>query len=125
MALSIPNTFTPETVALSAEVNENFQAVADQAVAKSGDTMTKALTGTAITLSGAMTALTGAITSTSATALDVAGGITAGTGNVAIVDTTGKIPAISSTYFASLDGSALTGTGGEAENNVIAVQVFS
>jgi hypothetical protein len=50
-----------------------------------------------------------ATTDTSATSIDVAGGITAGTGNVAIVNAAGKIPALSSTYLASLDGSALTG----------------
>lgn len=49
------------------------------------------------------------ITGTGATALDVAGGIQAGSGNVGIVDSTGKIPAISSTYFASLSGANLTG----------------
>jgi hypothetical protein len=49
-----------------------------------------------------------AVNSTSAAAIDVAGGITAGSGNVGIVDTTGKIPAISSTFFASLSGANLT-----------------
>lgn len=49
------------------------------------------------------------VTGTGASALDVAGGINAGTGNVGIVDTTGKIPAISGTYFSSLSGSLLTG----------------
>ena len=49
------------------------------------------------------------VTSNSPYALSVAGGITAGSGNVAIVDTTGKVPALTSTYFASLDGSKLTG----------------
>lgn len=49
------------------------------------------------------------ISGTGASALDVAGGINAGSGNVGIVDTTGKIPAISSTYFASLSGANLTG----------------
>lgn len=119
MSITISNTFVPSTPILSAEVNENFQDIANQALSKAGDTMTGTLIvpivqGVSMTLSA-----------TTATALDVAGGITAGTGNVGIVDTTGKIPALTSTYFASLDGSALTGTGGEAENNVIAVQVFS
>ena len=54
-------------------------------------------------------AATAVITNTGATALTVAGGITAGTGVVGIVDTTGKIPAISSAYFASLSGANLTG----------------
>ncbi|MGE3278033.1 MAG: hypothetical protein AB7O67_23220 [Vicinamibacterales bacterium] len=48
------------------------------------------------------------VTGTGATAIDVAGGINAGSGNVGIVGTDGRVPAISSTYFASLDGSALT-----------------
>lgn len=42
------------------------------------------------------------IGSGAANALNLAGGITAGSGAVGIVDTTGKIPAINSTYFASL-----------------------
>lgn len=41
-------------------------------------------------------------------ALTIAGGLTAGSGSVGIVDSTGKIPAISSTYFASLSGTNLT-----------------
>ena len=44
--------------------------------------------------------------------LDVQGGAQFGSGNVDLVDATGKIPAISSTYFASLDGSALTNLSG-------------
>lgn len=52
------------------------------------------------------------LTLTSAGALTVSGGITAGSGAVGIVDSTGKIPALTSTYFASLsfDASSLTGT---------------
>jgi hypothetical protein len=49
------------------------------------------------------------ISSSAATALDVAGGIQAGTGNVQVVDATGKIPAIDATRFASLSGANLTG----------------
>lgn len=41
-------------------------------------------------------------------AMDVAGGIQAGSGNVNIVGLDGRIPALTSTYFSSLDGSALT-----------------
>lgn len=40
--------------------------------------------------------------------ITVSGGVTAGSGAVGIVDSTGKIPAISSTYFASLSGANLT-----------------
>lgn len=39
----------------------------------------------------------------------LAAGLTAGSGAVAIIDGTGKIPAINSTYFASLVASSLTG----------------
>lgn len=48
-------------------------------------------------------------TSTAADAIKSAGGITAGSGAVPIVDTNGKIPALSSTYLASLAGGNLTG----------------
>lgn len=41
-------------------------------------------------------------TNTSATSITCGGGITAGTGAVAIINAAGKIPAITSTYFASL-----------------------
>ncbi len=59
--------------------------------------------------SGTPTFSTLTLSSSSASALDVTGGINAGSGNVGIVDTTGKIPAISSTYFSSLSGANLTG----------------
>lgn len=49
------------------------------------------------------------VLSTSATSIDTAGGINAGSGNVGIVDTTGKIPALTSTYLAALSGQSLTG----------------
>lgn len=126
MALSIPNTFTAQTTILSSEVNENFTSVADQAVAKAGDTMTGNLSAPGVTCTGTTTSASVVITATGASALDVGGGINAGTGNVGIVDATGKIPAITSTYFASLDGSALTGiASGENDQTVIGIQVFS
>lgn len=52
------------------------------------------------------------ITSTVADALDVAGGINAGTGNVSIVGTDGRIPALSSTELANLSGANLTALNG-------------
>jgi len=48
------------------------------------------------------------ITNTGASSLDIGGGLNAGTGNVGIIDATGKIPALTSAYFTSLDGSNLT-----------------
>jgi hypothetical protein len=73
--------------------------VGDSALAESGGN---------VVASGTFGATHLTTSNTGATSIDIAGGITAGTGNVAIVDTTGKIPAISSTYFASLNGSTLT-----------------
>lgn len=76
-----------------------------------------------LTLSGALSSTsTGqfsgvTITGTGASALDVGGGINAGTGNVALVTAAGKITAISSTYFDSLDGTNLTGVAKLASNN--------
>ena len=70
-----------------------------------------------------------ATTDTSATSIDVAGGITAGTGNVAIVSAAGQIPAISSTYFADLSGANLTGISAgkilQVHNFVYTAQVSS
>jgi hypothetical protein len=63
-----------------------------------------------------------ATTDTANNSIDVAGGITAGTGNVAIVSTAGQIPAISSTYFADLSGANLTGI---SAGKVLQVQSFN
>lgn len=73
-------------------------------------TVDEAVLDSAWTTKG-LVATTLATSSTAAASLDVAGGINAGSGNVGIVNSTGKIPAISSTYFANLDGSALTNVG--------------
>jgi hypothetical protein len=63
--------------------------------------------GVAITYG--LSAATVTTTDTSAGSLVVGGGIKTGTGVVQLVDATGKITAISSTYFASLSGANLTG----------------
>ena len=57
----------------------------------------------------AVPATTLAATAPGASSLDVAGGVNAGSGNVGIIDASGRIPALSSTYFGNLDGSSLTG----------------
>ena len=62
-----------------------------------------------VTVTYGLTAGSGTITGTSASALIVAGGVTAGTPANPIINVSGKIPALSSTYFASLDASNLTG----------------
>ena len=51
---------------------------------------------------------TAVITNTGAGALDVAGGINAGTGNVAITETNGKLAAFDSTHYTNLSGANFT-----------------
>lgn len=124
MAITIPTTFTDGTTALAAEVNANFAEVATKATDKTGDTVTGTLTlsggGTIAGATGIATVVRLITTNTGATSLVSGGGITAGTGSVAVVDTTGKIPAISSTYFtslaATLSGLTMTGAIGMADN---------
>jgi|GEM_PF-7013579 len=62
--------------------------------------------GTTVSLNTAGDKVT--MSNTGADALTVSGGIVAG-GSVGIIGADGRIPALSSTYLASLDGSALTG----------------
>lgn len=145
--ISIPNSFTPNTRIVSADVNENFTELGDKSLNRGGGTATGDIIfatkivpdadggadigttllrfGTAyvdnlevttdltvggnFNLTGDIVASTLTIEGTGADALDVAGGITAGSGAVAIIGTDGRIPAISSTYFASLSGANLTG----------------
>lgn len=59
-------------------------------------------------VNGTLTAEKVATTDTSATSLDVGGGITAGTSSIAIVNAAGKLPALSSTFLADLSGASLT-----------------
>lgn len=77
-----------------------------------GDTITasKGVSATTGVVSGTLAVgSTLTVTNAGTGAITVTGGITAGSGAVAIINQTGKIPALSSTYFASLDGSNLTG----------------
>lgn len=79
------------------------------ATRSTGTTTGVLTTAGAITSAAGLQGTTGVFTNTGASSLDIGGGLNAGTGNVAIIDATGKITGISSTYFASLDGSNLTG----------------
>jgi hypothetical protein len=126
---SVPFVFEPDTVISSSEVNTNFATVYSNSLLRTGGTMTGTLNSRDILpttdntydlgsaafsfqdgfFDGVLTAVTAAISNTGAAALDVAGGITAGTGNVGIIGTDGRIPALSSTFFASLSGANLTG----------------
>lgn len=104
-----------------ATLNSNFSTLASGAVSRSAGSVTGNMTvangvtidgvdiGATLGGTGTPTFAGVTITGSGGSALDVTGGINAGSGNVGIVDTTGKIPAISSTYFTSLSGANLTG----------------
>lgn len=131
--VTIPTTFT--TSVPVSQLNGNFSTLGSSALNRGGGTITGNIsvnsgvtidgvdigsvlggsgtpTFSTVTITGAGSALAVtnnvAINGTGATAIDVAGGITAGSGNVGIVQTDGRIPALSSTYFASLSGANLT-----------------
>lgn len=120
--VTLPYTFT--TSVPVAQLNSNFSTLGTGALNRAGGTLTGNITANAgVTIDGvdvgallsggSGTLATGSLTtsSASATSIDAAGGITAGTGNVGIVDTTGKIPALSSTYLANLSATNLTISG--------------
>lgn len=118
--ITITYTFTNGTAADADQVNANFAALSSQALNRTGGTLTGNLAANAgVTIDGVdvgavlggigtPTFSTVTVTSAAASALTVTGGITAGSGVVGIVDTTGKIPALSSTFFANLSGANLT-----------------
>lgn len=117
--ITVPHTFGASVPA--AQLNTNLTTLGAGALNRAGGTITGNITvNGGVTIDGvdigASLANTGdlnvdslVLNNTGAGALDVAGGINAGSGNVGIVDITGKIPAISSTYFSSLSGANLTG----------------
>jgi hypothetical protein len=118
--ITITFTFTNGTAADADQVNSNFSTLASQALNRTGGAITGNITASAgVTIdgvdvgavlggSGTPTFSTVTVTNAGATALTVTGGITAGSGTVGIVDTSGKIPALSTTYFASVSGANLT-----------------
>lgn len=99
--ISIPFSFSPNTTISSSQMNSNFSTIAEAALNRHGDN----IDGT-VTIGSGVTFGTGggkiSVTSTAADAIKSSGGITAGSGAVAVIGTDGKIPAFSSTYFASI-----------------------
>jgi hypothetical protein len=113
--ITIPNTFTASTTISSASVNSNFTTLGNNALNRSGGTITgNILVDASITIDGADISdyLLGSgklrATSSSADAILVTGGGTFGSGVVALIDTSGRITALTSVYIADLDGNAFT-----------------
>lgn len=119
--ISTSITFTNGTTANADDVNTVISELASAALNRTGGTITgnvvmaSGLTIGGVNIAGALcptctpsfAGLT--VTGTGAGAITDGGGLTAGSGAVAIIGTDGRIPAISSTYFASLSGANLTG----------------
>jgi hypothetical protein len=117
--ITVPNVFT--TSVPVSQLNSNFSTIGSGALNRAGGTITGDISvNSGVTIdnvdisdrlgtTGALDVSSLNLRSTSASALNVAGGINAGSGDVGIVDITGKIPAISGTYFSSLSGANLTG----------------
>lgn len=129
--ITVPYTFTVSIN--TTQLNTNFSTIADGALKRNGGTVTgNIIVNGGVTIdgvdisavlggSGTPTFSTIVVTSAGAGAIDVTGGINAGSGNVGIVDTSGRIPALSSTYFANLSGANLTAL---AEANITDGSVF-
>jgi hypothetical protein len=114
--ISVNNGVTIDGVDLSAWLNQSVQTTASPTFANvtagggnftSIGTTSGALIGTVLEIAG-----------TAANALDVAGGIEVGSGNVQLVATDGRINGpLSATILNNLDGTALTGLAKLASNN--------
>lgn len=128
--ITVPNTLADGDTITAAPLNTNFTTLGNHALDRvTGGNLTGNITADAlVTIDGVDVGVQACITcnpthakltlsDTSATSLTVGGGLTIGTGAVALVNTTGKIPAFSSTYFASLDGTNLTGVALLGSNN--------
>jgi hypothetical protein len=74
-----------------------------------GLTLSSSMTATDLFATYGVKAATGVFTNTGAASLDIGGGLNAGTGDVGIIGTDGRIPALSTTYMADLSGANLTG----------------
>lgn len=119
--VAVPNTLVAGTTITASGLNTNFTTIANHSLDRlsGGIVSGNIAVDPGITIDGVDIGVQSCVactptfakvttTNTSATSATFGGGITAGTGTVGIVDTTGKIPAISSTFFTSLSGANLT-----------------
>lgn len=110
--VAIPNTLSAGAVIRAGDLNTNFTTLGNHALDRlSGGTISGNVTlDPGVTIDGidigATVCTTCAPTFKDLTLSSPATGLTVG--GTVIINTAGKIPAISSTYFASVDGSALT-----------------
>lgn len=134
--ITVPHSFT--TSVPVTQLNTNLSTIGSGALNRAGGTITgNILVNNGVTIDGvdigAELDTTGDLDidtlilyGTGAGVLDVAGGINAGSANVGIVDSSGKIPAISSTYFASLSGANLTNISATTlANTTMTARVFA
>lgn len=114
--VTLPFTFAPFSVISSSQMNSNFSAIAEAALNRHGDTIDGA-----VTLNPGVTFGTGggkiSVTATTADSIKTAGGLTVGSGVVALVGLDGRIPALTSTYFAALSLKTTAGYQSLAVNN--------
>ena len=113
--ITITNTFSPFTVISASKFNENFTTLGDLALNRTNGTISGNITvSNGVTIDGvdlsAFFIGSGKIfiSNDTSTAIDVTGGITAGSTNTTIIGTDGKIPALTSSYFADISGANIT-----------------
>lgn len=115
--ITVPNTFVTGTTISSSAMNANFDEIESKALNRTGGTLTGNLSANSgVTIDGRDISadLDQAVKTTSSPTF-VAATLSAGpltVNGVGIVNSSGKIPALNSTYLGSLDGSALTNVGG-------------
>jgi len=129
--ISVPNIFVPFTTISSTSMNSNFSTVAEAALNRHGDNIDGNITvSNGVTIDGADISAYlagGKLTATSnaANAINVTGGITAGSGVVAIVGTDGRIPALSTTFLANLSAASLTAIPAAQVTGILPLQQYT
>lgn len=109
--ITVPNTLVAGAVIAASGLNTNFTTIANHSLDRlAGGTISGNIAvDNGITIDGIDIGATVCSTCTPTFgSLTLTAGLTAGSGAVALISSAGQIPAISSTYFASLSGANLT-----------------